>query len=76
MSRPAGPAVSADGLLQKLMTAAELVRFWGEPPLVREPDITLCGIERLDPPEQEFLNKSPMRRALRRRAFSCATGLD
>ena len=41
--------------------APELVRFWGEPPLVREPDVTLFGIERLDPPEQEFLAKSPMR---------------
>jgi arginase len=41
--------------------APELVRFWSEAPLVREPDVTLFGIERLDPPEQEFLNKSPMR---------------
>ncbi len=41
--------------------APELVRFWGEPPLVREPDITLFGIERIDPPEQEFLKGSPMR---------------
>ncbi len=41
--------------------APELVRFWGEPPLVREPDVTLFGIERLDPPEQEILNKSPLR---------------
>lgn len=41
--------------------APELVRFWGEPPLVREPDITLFGLERLDPPEQEYLVKSPMR---------------
>ncbi len=41
--------------------APELVRFWGESPLVREPDVTLFGIERLDPPEQEFLNKSPLR---------------
>ena len=41
--------------------APELVRFWGESPLVREPDVTLFGIERLDPPEQEFLGKSPMR---------------
>ena len=41
-----------------------LVRVWGEPPLVREPDITLFGLERIDPPEQEFLNKSPMRRVL------------
>ena len=41
--------------------APELVRFWGESPLVREPDVTLFGLERVDPPEQEFLNKSPMR---------------
>jgi arginase len=41
--------------------APELVRFWGETPLVREPDVTLFGITRLDPPEQEFLNKSPLR---------------
>jgi arginase len=41
--------------------APELVRFWGESPLVREPDVTLFGLERLDPPEQEFLSKSPMR---------------
>ncbi|HXN24118.1 MAG TPA: arginase family protein [Candidatus Dormibacteraeota bacterium] len=44
--------------------APELVRFWGEPPLVREPDITLFGIERIDPPEQEFLKSSPMRHLL------------
>lgn len=42
--------------------AAELVRFWGEPPLVREPDVLLFGVDRLDPGEQEFLNKSPMPR--------------
>jgi arginase len=41
--------------------APELVRFWSETPLVREPDVTLFGLERLDPPEQEFLAKSPMR---------------
>ena len=41
--------------------APELVRFWGESPLVREPDVTLFGIDRLDPPEQEFLSRSPMR---------------
>jgi arginase len=44
--------------------APELVRFWSEAPLVREPDVTLYGIERLDPPEQEFLAKSPMRHIL------------
>ncbi|HVH72302.1 MAG TPA: arginase family protein [Candidatus Dormibacteraeota bacterium] len=41
--------------------APELVRFWGEPPLVREPDVILFGLERLDPPEQEYLAKSAMR---------------
>jgi arginase len=41
--------------------APELVRFWGEAPLVREPDVLLFGLERLDPPEQEFLSRSPMR---------------
>jgi arginase len=41
--------------------APELVRFWGETPLVREPDVTLFGITRLDPPEREFLSKSPLR---------------
>ena len=41
--------------------APELVRFWGEAPLVREPDVTLFGLERVDPPEQEFLARSPMR---------------
>jgi arginase len=41
--------------------APELVRFWGEAPLVREPDVTVFGVARLDPAEQEFLDKSPMR---------------
>jgi arginase len=44
--------------------AAELVRFWGEAPLVREPDVLLFGVDRLDPGEQEFLNRSPMPRML------------
>jgi arginase len=42
--------------------APELVRFWGEPPLVREPDVALFGVERLDEPEQRFLSDSPLRR--------------
>ena len=41
--------------------APELVRFWSDAALVREPDVTLFGLERVDPPEQEFLSKSPMR---------------
>jgi arginase len=39
----------------------ELVRFWGEPPLVREPDALIYGLKRVDPPEVEFLTRSPMR---------------
>lgn len=42
--------------------APELVRFWGEPPLVREPDVALFGFERLDPPEEQYLFASPLRR--------------
>jgi arginase len=41
--------------------APELVRFYSESPLVREPDVQLYGLERVDPPEAEFLAKSPMR---------------
>ena len=42
--------------------APELVRFWGEPPLVRAPDVALFGFDRLDPPEEQFLLTSPLRR--------------
>lgn len=42
--------------------APELVRFWGEPPLVREPDVALFGFDRLDPPEEQYLVASPLRR--------------
>jgi len=41
--------------------AAEMVRFWGEPPLVREPDLALFGVARLDPAEEQLLAKSPLR---------------
>jgi arginase len=44
--------------------APELVRFWGEPPLVREPDVVLFGMDRLDEPEQRFLARSPLQRFL------------
>ena len=42
--------------------APELVRFWGEPPLVREPEVALLGMDRLDEPEQQFLSRSLLRR--------------
>lgn len=44
--------------------APELVRFWGEAPLVREPDVFLFGLDRIDAPEQELLARSPMRHLL------------
>jgi arginase len=58
------PSGRIDGMVLAHITgrgAPELVRFWGETPLVREPDVLLYGIARLDPPEQEFLAKSPLR---------------
>lgn len=39
----------------------ELVRFWGEPPLVREPDTLIYGLVRIDPAERDFLARTPMR---------------
>ncbi len=55
--------------------APELVRFWGEPPLVREPDVALFGFERLDQPEEQYLVSSPLRRhpALEVSAVGAAT---
>jgi len=62
------PASTPSGRLDGMALAAiigrgspELVRFWGEPPLVREPDTLIYGLEQVDPPEQEFLTSSPMR---------------
>ena len=61
------PSGCLDGMVVSHLTgrgAAELVRFWGEPPLVREPDLALFGVARLDPPEEELLSRSPLRRYL------------
>jgi arginase len=62
------PASTPSGRIDGMVVASiigrgapELVRFWGETPLVREPDVLLYGLERVDPPEQEFLSKSPLR---------------
>jgi arginase len=58
---------SLDGMVVSHLTgrgAAELVRFWGEPPLVREPELALFGVDRLDPAEQEALRNSPLRQYL------------
>jgi arginase family enzyme len=59
------PSGSVDGMVISQVIgrgAPELVRFWGEPPLVRGPDIALFGLERLDPAEEQFLVESPIRR--------------
>jgi arginase len=60
------PASTPSGRLDGMVLACiigkgtpELVRFWSEPPLVREPDTLVYGLERVDPPEQEFLSRSP-----------------
>lgn len=65
------PATTQSGCLDGMVVAhitgrgaAELVRFWSEPPLVRDPDVALFGVARLDPPEQELLERSMMRRYL------------
>src|SRR5258708_12955491 len=57
------PSGRLDGMVVAHFTgrgAAELVRFWGEPPLVREPHITLFGLARTDPPEHAFLHTPPI----------------
>jgi len=61
------PSGMLDGMTVSHLTArgaAEMVRFWGEPPLVREPDLALFGVARLDPPEEEWLKTAPLKRYL------------
>ena len=62
------PASTPSGRLDGMALAAivgrgspELVRFWGEPPLVREPEVMIYGLVELDPAEQEYLGSAPMR---------------
>jgi arginase len=63
------PATTPSGRVDGMVVAhvigkgsPEIVRLWGEPPLVREPDVTLFGLERVDAPEQQFLNNSAVRK--------------
>jgi arginase len=61
------PSGCLDGMVVSHLTgrgAPELVRFWSEPFLVREPDLALFGVSRLDPPEEAVLAHSPLRRYL------------
>lgn len=63
------PATTPSGFLHGMVVAhiagqgaPELVRFFKEPPLVREPDIALFGLSRVDPGEQKWMDVSPMRK--------------
>jgi arginase len=65
------PATTTSGCVDGMVVshlvgrgASELVRFWSEPPLVREPDVALFGVDRLDPAEERALEGSPLRRYL------------
>ena len=67
----ATPATTSTGCVDGMVIshvvgrgAAELVRFWSEPPLVREPDLALFGVARLESAEEEVLNRTPLRRYL------------
>jgi arginase len=61
------PSGCVDGMVVSHVAgrgAAELVRFWPEPPLVRDPDLALFGVARLDPAEEDVLRRIPLRRHL------------
>jgi arginase len=65
------PATTPSGCLDGMVIshivgrgAPELVRFWGEPPLIREPDVAVFGIDRVDQPEQKWLGGSPLQHYL------------
>jgi len=74
LDRDAGlnvPATTPSGCLDGMVIshvvgrgAPELVRFWGEPPLIREPDVAIFGIDRVDEPEQRWMVRSPLHRYL------------
>jgi len=63
------PATTPSGCVDGMVVAhligrgaAEMIRFWSEPPLVREPDVALFGVSRIEPAEEDFLRQSPLRR--------------
>ncbi|HKF51159.1 MAG TPA: arginase family protein [Candidatus Acidoferrales bacterium] len=58
------PSGCVDGMVVAHLTgrgAAEMVRFWSEPPLVRDPDVALFGVSRLDAPEEGVLSSTAIR---------------
>jgi arginase len=65
------PATTTSGCVDGMVVshlagrgASEMVRFWSEPPLVRDPDLALFGVSRLDPAEEQVLQTAPLRRYL------------
>ena len=63
------PATSPSGCVDGMVVshlvgrgASEMVRFWSEPPLVREPDLALFGTSRFDPAEEQVLQTATLRR--------------
>jgi arginase len=65
------PATTSTGCVDSMVMshvigrgAPELVRFWGEPPLVREPQVALFGVERLSEPEEQIVRRSTLRHYL------------
>jgi arginase len=65
------PATTLSGSLDGMVLshligygAPELVRLWGKPPLVREPDLVLFGVDRLDAAEEQWLKRSTLTRFL------------
>ena len=58
------PSGCVDGMVVAHLTgrgAAEMIRFWPEPPLVRDPDVALFGVGRQDAPEAEVLSRTAIR---------------
>lgn len=58
------PSGCVDGMVVAHLTgrgAAEMIRFWSEPPLVRDPDVALFGVARQDSPEEEVLSRTAIR---------------
>lgn len=63
------PQKTDDGLVEPMMVshligqgAAEMVRFWKEPPVVREPDLALFGLGAPDVMEEQRLARLAVRR--------------
>lgn len=57
------PSGCLDGMVVSHLTgrgAPELVRPWGEPPLVRESALALFGVDRFDAPEEDWLKRSTL----------------